>query len=129
MLYSPLSVIVWIPVGIFIIRCFDSQERELPTLSENSALKPPEASTDVWLCLSLWRRYRFLFGYSTVVVPAVRPFSVLEDVLIVGKSPVVSPFEASRNLSSKVSSERSSVYDRFGFQGLKELVRQRGLIT
>ncbi len=46
-LYSPLSVIVWIPVGIFIIRSFDSQERELPTLSENSALKPPEASTDV----------------------------------------------------------------------------------
>ncbi len=38
-LYSPLSVNVWIPVGIFIIRCFDSQERELPTLSENLVFK------------------------------------------------------------------------------------------
>ncbi len=46
-LYSPLSVNIWIPVGIFIIRCFDSQEREHPTLSENLILKSPEASTDV----------------------------------------------------------------------------------
>jgi hypothetical protein len=45
------------------------------------------------VCLSLWRRYRSWFGYYfTVVVPAVRSSSVLEDALIVGKSPVVSPF-------------------------------------
>jgi hypothetical protein len=128
-LYSPLFVIVWIPVGIFIIRYFSSQERELPTLSENLVLKPPAASTDVTFCLSLWRRYRSWFGYSTVVVTAVRSSSVLEEVLIAGKSSAVSPFEASRNLYSKVYSERSSVYDKFGFQELKELVRRRGLTT
>ena len=66
-------------------------------------------------CLSFWRRYRALFGYPSVRIPAVRACSGLEDVLIVGKSPSAVLLQSGLKLAVELSVQKTSVYDQFKF--------------
>ncbi len=103
-------------MGIFIIRCSSSGEMELPFLT--SELVFESFSQDVGnasRCLSFWRRYRALFGYPSVRIPAVRACSGLEDVLIVGKSPSAVLLQSGLKLAVELSVQKTSVYDQFKF--------------